>query len=522
MSESDDSSKVFLKSVDPDTLPSQNPAYESTGPDGSSSSAGSSPSLVMRTIEGQTVSGSMQSGTFVSEDGTLLQLPNGFVEHGTTDSAGDFLAYTTVDGKQVTGNFNSDGSAFLSSDGTIYVDKGVVETGITDPATGNFLPKGTTRVIADQTVYGTIQNGAFFSEDGTILQLPNGFVEHGTTDSSGNFLAYTVIDGQQVKGNFSSDGSSFMSSDGTIYVDKGVVERGITDPTTGNFLPNGTTRVIADQTVYGMLTNNGSFISEDGTILQLPSGFVEHGTTDAAGDFTAELTVDGKQVSGNYDDKGNFMSTDGTVYVPAGGAPELGVTDPTTNNFLPGGTTYVLPGGTTLYGYKEPDGSFWSYDGSTIVLSNGTAVTGSLTKGDGIFAGSNGLDYFVGQNGIQQVTPNQDGSFTIIGGSGGVIMTPASWKTDLAAFQTAMTQVGTDISNISDAYDTIQTQYAMVESYWSSPAGTSFQEATTAVDYAMGQLNLVLDSISSALQASYSNYEAAEQQTINQFNAASS
>jgi WXG100 family type VII secretion target len=298
-----------------------------------------------------------------------------------------------------------------------------------------------------------------------------------------------------------------------------VPEHGITDPANNSFLPNGTTRVIDGQTVYGTVQSNGAFFSGDGTMLQLPDGFVEHGKTDAAGNFLAYTTIGGKQVWGNFGNDGSFLSQDGTVFVPAGGgAPEYGVTDPTSNTFLPGGSTYTLPGGGVLFGYADA-GGFWSYDGSTIVLSDGTVVTGSMNKGDGIFTGSNGHDYFVGQDGIQAVTPNSDGSFTITA-TGQSVMTPHSWGVDLNQLTQAQTQIGTDIQNISDAYDTIQMQYSLIESFWSSPAGTSFEDATSAVDLAMNQLSTVLSSISSAMQKAYSNYYDAEQQTISTFQAA--
>ena len=474
-----------------------------------------------RVIGGQTVYGTVQNGIFVSEDNTLLQLPNGFVEHGTTDASGDFQAYAVVDGQQVSGNYDDNGD-FQASDGRIYIPAGAApEHGITDPTTGNFLPGGSTRVIDGQTVYGTVQNGIFVSEDNTLLQLPNGFVEHGTTDASGDFHPYAIVDGQQVSGNYDDDGD-FQSSDGTIYIPAGgAPEHGITDPTTGYFLEGGSTRVIDGQTVYGTVDGSGDFLSADGTILQLPGGFVEHGVI-VGNSFIAEVTVNGKVVQGNYDAGGDFQSLDGTVYIPAGAAPEIGVTDPKTNTFLPGATTYTLPDGTVLYGYKEPDGSFWSYDGSEIVLSNGTAVAGSLQKGDGVFTGNNGSFYFVGQNGITQVTQNPDGDGSYVMPDGSVVMTPQSWKTDLEDFQTAQSQIATYISNISGDYDTIQMQYSMIESYWTSPAGTSFQEATSAVDLTMQQLNTVLSSISSAMQASYDNYYSSEQQAIATFNAANS
>ena len=458
----------------PDTLPSQNPAYTSN--------------------EDST------SGSPSTASGTIAQ---------------------NVDGRLVTG-YQTDNGGFMSTDRTIYVPPGgAPEYGITDPTTGNFLQGGSTRVIDGQTVYGTVQNGIFVSEDNTLLQLPNGFVEHGTTDASGDFHPYVIVDGQQVSGNYDDNGD-FQSSDGTIYIPAGAApEHGITDPTTGYFLEGGSMRVIDGQNVYGTVDGSGDFLSADGTILQLPGGFVEHGVT-VGNSFIAEVTVNGQVVKGNYDANGDFQSLDGTVYIPAGAAPEIGVTDPKTNTFLPGATTYTLPDGTVLYGYKEPDGSFWSYDGSEIVMSNGTAVAGSLQKGDGVFTGNNGSFYFVGQNGITQITQNPDGDGSYVMPDGSVVMTPQSWRTDLADFQTAQSQIATYIANISSDYDTIQLQYSMIESYWTSPAGTSFQEATSAVDLTMQQLNTVLDSISSAMQASYDNYYSSEQQAIATFNAANS
>jgi WXG100 family type VII secretion target len=433
--------------------------------------------------------------------------------------SGSVLEVETIDGKLVSGHRTVDGG-FISTDGTVYVDPaGKAEFGITDPTTGTFLPGGTSRVIDGQTVYGTVLDGTFLSEDGTLLELPSGVVEHGRTDASGNFLAVVTVDGKEVWGSYGSDGS-FLSEDGTTYVSPtGEVETGIVDPVSGQFLPNGSTRLIDGRTVYGSVLSDGSFISEDGTLLELPSGFVEHGRTDASGNFLAVVTVDGKQVWGSYGSDGSFLSEDGTMYIPPnGGTPEYGVTDPETASFLPGGTTYTEPDGKVLFGYADA-GGFWSYDGSTIVLSDGTVVTGSINKGDGVFTGDNGQDYLVGQNGIQTVTPNPDGSFTISGG-GGTVETPGSWQVELEAFTAAQSAIGADIQTISDAYGTIQNQYALIESFWTSPAGTTFEEATSAVDLAMNRLNTVLESITAAIQTAYGNYQAAEQQTIADFRAA--
>jgi len=341
-------------------------------------------------------------------------------------------------------------------------------------------------------------------------------VERGKIDANGNFLAVTTVNGQQVWGSFGTD-HSFLSQDGTLFVSPtGQAEAGMLDPA-GNFLPGGTTRVIDGQSVLGTVQSGGVFLSEDGTLLQLPDGFVERGKIDANGNFLAVTTVNGQQVWGSFGTDHSFLSQDGTLFVPSGEAAETGVTDPGTKTFLPGGTTYTLPDGKVLFGFADA-GGFWSYDGSTIVL-NGTAVTGSMNKGDGIFTSSNGQTFLVGQNGIQSVTPNPDGSFTV-SGSGEIVPTPQSWKVDLEAFTNAQRLIGNDIQNVSDAYSAIQTEYSTIESLWMSPAGTSFEETTSAVDLAMTKLNTVLDSIVTAMQQAYNNYLDAEQQTIASFQSA--
>jgi WXG100 family type VII secretion target len=370
------------------------------------------------------------------------------------------------------------------------------------------------RLIDGQSVFGTVlPNGDFLSADGTILELPNGFVEHGALQPNGYFLAKMTVNGQEVWGNYGSDGS-FLSQSGTIYVSpSGQVETGITDPGTGEFLPNGVVRQIDGQTVYGTVGPNGDFVSEDGSILQKPDGFVEHGKIDSDGDFLAEMTVNGQEVWGSYGSDGSFLSQSGTIYVSPSGQVETGITAPD-GNFLPGGTTYTTSSGTVLYGYKDA-GSFYTYDGSTIVLDNSTVVTGSLNQSTGIFTGNNGDDYFVGQNGIVKVTPQPDGSF--LESNGTVIMTAQSWAIDLAQFSDAMQAVGTNTTSISDAYESIRTQYSVIETVWSSPAGTSFADITSTIDNAMSQLNSVLESIGQAMHTSYNNYLQTEQANTNNF-----
>jgi WXG100 family type VII secretion target len=328
-------------------------------------------------------------------------------------------------------------------------------------------------------------------------------------NSSG--LAAREINGQTVYGTVGTDGS-FLSQNGTIYVSpSGQVETGITDPATNNFLPNGVVRQIDGKTVYGTVLPNGDFLSENGTILQLPDGSVEHGKVQSDGTFLAETTINGQTVWGNYGSDGSFLSQDGIIYVSPTGQVERGITTPG-GNFLPSGTTYTLPSGTVLYGYTDA-GGFYTYDGSTIVLNNGTVVSGSLNKMTGIFTGTGGNDYFIGSNGIAPVTRQADGSF--LEASGAVIMTAQSWSTDLAAFSDAIQVIENKIQSISDSYSSIQTQYLIIQDVWSSPAGQSFTDITSSIDSAMNQLNHVLGSISQAMQTSYGNYLQAEQATIN-------
>lgn len=367
------------------------------------------------------------------------------------------------------------------------------------------------RQIDGQSVSGTVaSNGDFISADGTTLELPSGFVEHGKLESDGTFLAETTVNGHEVWGNYGTDGS-FLSQDGTTYVSpSGQVETGITDPGTGEFLPDGVVRQIDGHAVYGTVGSTGDFISEDGTLLQLPNGFVEHGKIEPGGTFLAETTVNGQEVWGNYGSDGSFLSQDGTIYVSPGGQVQNGVTTPD-GTFLSGGSTYTTASGTVLYGYSDA-GSFYDYTGTEIVLSNGTVVSGTLDTSTGIFTGSNGNDYFIGQNGITPVTPQPDGSF--LGADGSVIMTAHSWAVDLTQFSDAMQAVATNTSSISDSYESIQMQYPMIEEAWSSPAGTTFADTTSSIDSAMSQLNSVLQSIQQAMQSSYNNYYQTEQDNV--------
>ncbi len=195
----------------------------------------------------------------------------------------------TIGNQTVPGHLMQDGS-FLSQDGTTMVTPAGVVQHLAIPATG-FLQNGAVQTIPGLgEVYGTVnpKDGSFISADGTILQLKDGFVEHGKTLPDNTFLASHVTpDGQTLWGNYGTD-HSFLSQDGRMYVTPaGVVQHGITDPA-GNFLQNGTTKTLPNGTVlYGYMDGN-AFISEDNSTIALQNGTAVTGTLDKnTGIFTA-------------------------------------------------------------------------------------------------------------------------------------------------------------------------------------------------------------------------------------------
>jgi uncharacterized protein YukE len=273
-------------------------------------------------------------------------------------------------------------------------------------------------------------------------------------------------------------------------------------------IPNGEVRTIAGQSVYGSVVSGGDFISADGTLLQLPGGFTEHGKSLPDGTFLAEKTVGGQQLWGNYGDDGSFLSQDGTAYVAAGSnTPETGITTPD-GTFLPGGSTRTLPNGTVLYGFDD-NGTFYTANGNTLVFPDGTTVNGTYDQNTGIFLGNNGSDFFIGQNGVVPVTPQPDGSFKEPDGS--VIMTAKSWSIDLPAFQDAIGVVKSQTDQISTSYQQIQSWYSTLALAWVSPAGTSFENFEKTINSAMTQLNSALETVIQAMHSSYNNYVQAEQ-----------
>ncbi|NED79493.1 hypothetical protein G3I76_05215 [Streptomyces sp. SID11233] len=111
-----------------------------------------------------------------------------------------------------------------------------------------------------------------------------------------------------------------MSEDGTTYVDpSGSVEHGITSPD-GYFLPNGEIRTIDGRQVYGRHLTDGSFISQNNTIIVLAGGAVVRGTYDGStGIFTGQ-NGNGYFVGEDGVKSGHFRKDDGALELADGSA----------------------------------------------------------------------------------------------------------------------------------------------------------------------------------------------------------
>ncbi|MFK0156995.1 hypothetical protein ACIQVK_33670, partial [Streptomyces sp. NPDC090493] len=68
--------------------------------------------------------------------------------------------------------------------------------------------------------------------------------------------------------------------------------------------------------------DDGSFLSEDGKTMVTAGGVVEHGQTTADGQFVTERVVDGQAMWGSDTQDGGWVSQDGTVYVSSDGSVE--------------------------------------------------------------------------------------------------------------------------------------------------------------------------------------------------------
>jgi hypothetical protein len=378
-------------------------------------------------------------------------------------NAGSF--YTLPDGQKIPGTVNDDGS-FLSQDGTVYVTgtgekagdgtviaAGTVQHGVTTPD-GTFLPGGVEHHLPDgRTLYGYTAGSDFWSYDGSTA----------------------VVGGRLITGALNFDDGVFTTSDGAYLVsDKGLI-KGV-QPPGQDFLPNGERRIIEGKPVYGTVGDDGSFLSQDGTVYVT-------GTGEKAGDGT----------------------------VIAAGTVQHGVTTPD-GYFLPGGSIHTLPGGKELYGYAMGSG-FVSSDGKTVVLPSGQVLTGTSDNETGIFTASDGKTYYVGSgDSIQSAALQLDGSYLLANQQ--TVMTSASWTVDLLQLDQSIDLVSSRIQPISDEIEAIQQQFSIIEASWSSPAGGAFADITSQAAAAFATLKDLLSDTVDKMRLSYTNYEKSELQNV--------
>ncbi len=322
-----------------------------------------------------------------------------------------------------------------------------------------------------------------------------------------------TIEGRQVPGTVGADGT-FLSQDKTlIQTPTGDVRHGVVDPGTNEFLPGGQVRTVDGRPVYGSVDpSTGDWLSEDQKTLEVPGqapvkGIVDPGT----GAFLPNgevRTVDGQQVYGSVDPStGNWLSEDQKTLVVPGQDPVHGIIDPETDTFLPNGVVKTI-GGSQVYGTMLPDGSFISADDSVIMLPDGKTVTGTLDPDTGIFTGDDGTFDFVSDTGIQPGTKQWDGSLVL--GDNTVVMTAASWKADLLQFSFTIQEVTLKQKAIEAYCQTIDQQFSTVESVWWSPAADTFKDLVPQVDSAMQDLKDLLADMVSRMTQTRDNYVRTE------------
>ncbi|MER5517491.1 hypothetical protein ABT079_22610, partial [Streptomyces sp. NPDC002763] len=164
-------------------------------------------------------------------------------------------------------------------------------------------------------------------ESGATTTTEAGGTDPGRPAPDDQPLTERTVDGEHLLGSDTQDGG-WISQDGTVYVSgDGAVEHGLTAPD-GAFLANGEVRTIDGAQVYGTRLDDGSFLSEDGTTMVTAGGAVEHGQSTSDGQFVTERTVDGQDLWGSDTQDGGWISQDGTVYVSGDGAVEHGLTAP--------------------------------------------------------------------------------------------------------------------------------------------------------------------------------------------------
>ncbi len=353
---------------------------------------------VPRVIGDQTYYGTDSNGIFIADTGKLAQVdatkavfPGYFQQN--PDGTQSFIATMTLGDQTVSGTIDSAGNFYVQSGPQAGLEEipaggGPPVYGVTDPTTG-FIKGGVTRVIGDQTYYGTDSNGIFIDDTGTLAQVdatkavfPGYFQQN--PDGTQSFVA--TFDGQT--GTIDSAGDFYVQSgpeDGKeeIPAGGGPPVYGVTDPVTGQFIPGGVPRVIGDQTYYGT-DSNGIFIDDTGTLAQVDAtkavfpGYFQQ-NPDGTQSFIATLNYHGQTLSGTIDSAGDFYVQSGPQAgleeIPAGGGPPVyGITDPGTG-FIPGGVIRVIDG-QTYYGTVD-QGIFFADTGTLAqVLSTGQVFAG--------------------------------------------------------------------------------------------------------------------------------------------------
>ncbi|MGW1726759.1 WXG100 family type VII secretion target [Streptomyces sp. NPDC002306] len=206
----------------------------------------------------------------------------------------------------------------------------------------------------------------------------DGVVEHGQTTADGQFLTERTVDGQPLLGSDTQDGG-WISDDGTVYVaDDGAVQYGTT-ASDGTFVADGGQAVPADDGTQVSGSESGGAVAPEGTA---------ESTTEETSSLTP-MTVGGQTLLGTATTDGGWMSQDGTVYVAGDGEVAYGLTMPD-GSFLPNGEVRTVNGQQT-YGSVLSDGTWLSADGTVEVSPDGTVRTGQTTE-DGVFLTARTVD----------------------------------------------------------------------------------------------------------------------------------
>ena len=259
---------------------------------------------------------------------------------------------------------------------------------------------------------------ALYKSVDTAQTSPTGQLEYVRPEPGGTYLVAKVVGDTVMYGNDTTDGG-WISQAGpggqSVAIDaNGVVSHGITDPGTQQFLPNGSSKVIDGQTVYGSSVGGGDWLSESGTQLVTSSGQVETGKI-VGGSFLSARTVDGTVMYGSDTTDGGWISQAGpggqSVAIDANGVVSHGITDPGTQQFLPNGSIKLI-NGQQMYGVSTgSDGGWLSESGTVFVGADGTVWSGKL---------DDSTNEFVVQKDVNGVwmsgTPDDDGDWASLNG----------------------------------------------------------------------------------------------------------